>query len=47
MRQAMRMRYLSDGVVRAGKVAVTDFVCPNRSPRKEFDPRLHSMDGYN
>ena len=31
MRQAMRMRYLSDGVVRAGKVAVTDFVCPNRS----------------
>ena len=38
MRQAMRMRYLSDGVVRAGKVAVTDFVCPTEAARKEFDP---------
>ena len=38
MRQAMRMRYLSDGVVRAGKIAVTDFVCPTEEARKEFDP---------
>ena len=38
MRQAMRMRFLSDGVVRAGKIAVTDFVCPTEAARKEFDP---------
>ena len=38
MRQAMRMKYLSDGVVRAGKIAVTDFVCPTEAARKEFDP---------
>jgi adenylylsulfate kinase len=38
MRQAMRMKYLSDGVVRAGKIAVTDFVCPTEAARLEFDP---------
>ena len=38
MRQAMRMRYLSDGVVRAGKIAITDFVCPTEAARLEFDP---------
>ena len=38
MRQALRMRYLSDGVVKAGKIAVTDFVCPTEAARKEFDP---------
>ena len=38
MRQAMRMRFLSDGVVRAGRLAVTDFVCPTEADRKEFDP---------
>ena len=38
MRQAMRMRFLSDGVVRAGKIAVTDFVCPTEKTRQEFDP---------
>ena len=38
MRQAMRMRYISDGVVLAGKIAVTDFVCPTEVTRKEFDP---------
>lgn len=38
MRQAMRMRFLSDGVVRAGKIAVTDFVCPTEAARKEFNP---------
>ena len=38
MRQALRMRYLADGVVRAGKVAVTDFVCPTEQARSEFNP---------
>ena len=36
MRQAMRMKYLSDGVVKAGKIAVTDFVAPTPEARKEF-----------
>lgn len=36
MRQAMRMKYLSDGVVKAGKIAVTDFVCPTEKAREEF-----------
>ena len=36
VRQAMRMRYLSDGAVRAGKIAVADFVCPTEKARKEF-----------
>lgn len=38
MRQAQRMRHLSDGVVMAGKVAVTDFVCPTEEARNAFDP---------
>jgi len=38
MRQAARMRYLADGVVRAGKVAVADFVCPTEQARLEFNP---------
>jgi adenylylsulfate kinase len=38
MRQAARMRYLADGVVRAGKVAVADFVCPTEQARMEFNP---------
>ena len=38
MRQAQRMRYLSDGVVRAGKTAIADFVCPTENARREFDP---------
>ena len=37
MRQAQRMRYLSDGVVKAGKIAVADFVCPTDAARREFD----------
>jgi adenylylsulfate kinase len=36
MRQAMRMRYLADGVVKAGKIAVADFVCPTEAARAEF-----------
>ena len=38
MRQAARMRYLADGVVMAGKVAVADFVCPTEQARSEFNP---------
>lgn len=38
MRQAQRMRHLSDGVVMAGKIAVTDFVCPTEEARLAFDP---------
>jgi adenylylsulfate kinase len=38
MRQANRMRHLSDGVVRAGKTAVADFVCPTEEARVAFDP---------
>ena len=30
------MRYLSDGVVRAGGIAVADFVCPTENARREF-----------
>lgn len=36
MRQALRMKYLADGVVKAGKVAVADFVCPTEAARAEF-----------
>ena len=36
IRQAQRMRYISDGVVKAGKIAVTDFVCPTPHARSEF-----------
>ena len=38
MRQALRMRYLSDGVVMAGKIAIADFVCPTEAARLEFAP---------
>ena len=37
IRQAQRMRHLSDGVVMAGRVAVTDFVAPTEKARAEFD----------
>ena len=36
-RQAWRMRHLADGVVRAGKVAVADFVAPTAALRKIYD----------
>jgi len=36
IRQAARMRYLSDGIVMAGKTALVDFVCPTEETRKEF-----------
>ena len=38
MRQAQRMKHLSDGVVLAGKIAVADFVCPTEAAREEFAP---------
>ena len=38
MRQAQRMRHLADGVIMAGKIAVTDFVCPTEQARLEFNP---------
>lgn len=37
MRQAQRMKHLSDGVVMAGKIAVADFVCPTEAARVEFN----------
>lgn len=36
-RQSQRMRYLSDGVVKAGKIAVADFIAPTVEARKTFD----------
>ena len=30
MQQSQRMRHLADGVVMAGKIAVADFVCPQK-----------------
>jgi len=38
IRQAQRMRYLADGVVMAGKIAVADFVCPTEEARTVFAP---------
>ena len=37
MRQAMRMKYLADGIIKAGKICVADFVCPTEQARAEFD----------
>jgi adenylylsulfate kinase len=37
IRQANRMKHLSDGIVMAGKIAVADFVCPTEQARAEFD----------
>lgn len=36
IRQALRMRYLADGVTKAGKIAIADFVCPTEKARQEF-----------
>ena len=38
MRQAQRMKFLADGVVKAGKIAIADFVCPTEAARAEFKP---------
>ena len=37
IRQANRMRYLSDGVVKAKKIAIADFVCPTERARNDFN----------
>jgi len=37
MRQAMRMKFLSEGIVKAGKIAVADFICPKREAREQFN----------
>ena len=36
MRQAARMKYLADGVVKAGRICVADFVAPTPQARDEF-----------
>lgn len=36
MRQASRMKYLADGIVKAGKICVADFVAPVPQARTEF-----------
>lgn len=38
MRQALRMKHLSEGIVMAGKVAVVDFICPTKEARQLFEP---------
>jgi adenylylsulfate kinase len=38
LRQAMRMKFLADGVVMSGKIAVADFICPTEQARTEFSP---------
>ena len=37
LRQANRMRYLSDGIVKAGKMAIADFICPTEKARNDFN----------
>lgn len=37
MRQALRMKFLSDGVVMAGKIAIADFICPTKASRESFN----------
>tara|TARA_B100000902_G_C27264963_1_gene892977 strand:- start:686 stop:1114 length:429 start_codon:yes stop_codon:yes gene_type:complete len=38
IRQANRMKYLSDGAVVAGKIVIADFICPTEEAREEFNP---------
>ena len=38
LRQAMRMKFLADGVVMSGKIAVAVFICPTEQARTEFAP---------
>ena len=49
IRQSQRMKYLCDGVVMAGGVAVADFICPTEETRKEGVPYSawhHAFDIY-
>jgi len=36
-RQAQRMRYLADGIVKAGKICVADFIAPTKEARDQFN----------
>ena len=36
IRQAQRMRYLADGIVKAGRICVADFVAPTPQARDQF-----------
>ena len=36
IRQAQRMKYLADGIVKAGRICVADFVAPTPKARDEF-----------
>jgi adenylylsulfate kinase len=36
IRQAQRMRYLADGIVKAGKICVADFIAPTNAAREQF-----------
>ena len=38
IKQANRMRHLADGVVKADKIAIADFVCPTKEAREQFGP---------
>jgi len=38
LNQAYRMKYLADGIVKAGKRCVADFVCPTQQTRDIFAP---------
>ena len=38
IRQAMRMKYLADGVVMSGRIAVADFIAPTEAAREQFAP---------
>tara|TARA_B100001996_G_scaffold123271_1_gene93280 strand:+ start:306 stop:734 length:429 start_codon:yes stop_codon:yes gene_type:complete len=38
IRQANRMKYLSDGATIAGKIVIADFICPTEEARKEYNP---------
>ena len=36
MRQSMRMKFLADGIVKADKICVADFIAPTPEARKNF-----------
>jgi adenylylsulfate kinase len=36
MRQSMRMKFLADGIIKAGKICVADFIAPTPEARKNF-----------
>ena len=38
VRQATRMKFLSDEAVAAGKIVIADFICPTEKTRKEYGP---------